>query len=61
MWHSPFPIPYKKMHVTRERGSLAVEASDEAPSGEGESWALALAGGTITLIIQLFTKQMAMW
>lgn len=50
-----------KLHLAKERGSLAVKASDEAPSGKGESWALVLTGSSVTFLIQLFTDQVAVW
>jgi len=51
-WWSPFPM--LKLHLARGRGSLAVKASAEASSGQGEFWALVLTGSSVTLIIQLF-------
>lgn len=37
-----------KLHLVGGRGSLAAEASAEAPSGKGESWALVLTGSSVS-------------
>lgn len=68
---SPFLIPHSlspishspcwSCNLARERGSLALKASDKAPSGKEESWALVLAGSSVTLTTQLFTDWAAVW
>lgn len=54
-------FPMLKLHLTSKRGSLAVKASDQSPSVEGESWMLVLTGSSITLVIYLLACQAAVW